>query len=63
MTENPEAFEAAFVRNLGISASEYSHQLVEPEYLLRLLLEINTAFGIIANLADRSSQLTAFGIF
>jgi adenylosuccinate lyase len=26
--------------------------MVEPEYLLRLLLEINTAFGIIANLAD-----------
>jgi adenylosuccinate lyase len=25
---------------------------VEPEYLLRLLLEMNTAFGVIANLAD-----------
>lgn len=26
--------------------------MVEPEYLLRMLLELNTAFGIIANLAD-----------
>ena len=52
ITDNPEAFEAAFLGNLGISASEYSHQLVEPEYLLRLLLEINIAFGVIANLAD-----------
>jgi len=52
LTRDPSAFEASFLKNLGIEPSEYSHQLVEPEYLLRLLLEINTAFGIIANLAD-----------
>jgi adenylosuccinate lyase len=36
---------------------------VEPEYLLRLLLEYNTAFGIIANLADdlRNLQRTEIG--
>jgi adenylosuccinate lyase len=36
---------------------------VEPEYLLRLLLEMNTAFGIIANLADdlRNLQRTEIG--
>ena len=52
MVKDPEEFERVFLGFLGIQASEYSHQLVEPEYLLRLLLEINTAFGIIANLAD-----------
>jgi adenylosuccinate lyase len=36
---------------------------VEPEYLLRLLLEFNTAFGIIANLADdlRNLQRSEIG--
>jgi adenylosuccinate lyase len=36
---------------------------VEPEYLLRLLLEFNVAFGIIANLADdlRNLQRTEIG--
>jgi adenylosuccinate lyase len=37
--------------------------LVEPEYLLRLLLEMNVAFGIIANLADdlRNLQRSEIG--
>ncbi|MDR3200823.1 MAG: adenylosuccinate lyase [Spirochaetales bacterium] len=52
MVADPQHFEKTFCGFLGIEPSEYSHQLVEPEYLLRLLLEINTAFGIIANLAD-----------
>ncbi|MDR1932427.1 MAG: adenylosuccinate lyase [Spirochaetales bacterium] len=52
MVKDPREFEKTFCGYLGIEPSEYSHQLVEPEYLLRLLLEINTAFGIIANLAD-----------
>jgi adenylosuccinate lyase len=36
---------------------------VEPEYLLRLLLEINVAFGVIANLADdlRNLQRSEIG--
>jgi adenylosuccinate lyase len=36
---------------------------VEPEYLLRQLLEVNTAFGIIANLADdlRNLQRSEIG--
>ena len=52
IASDPEAFEAEVLGSLGIGASEHSTQLVEPEYLLRLLLEINAAFGIIANLAD-----------
>ncbi len=49
---DPEAFEIYTLGLLELQASEHSTQLVEPEYLLRILLEINIAFGIIANLAD-----------
>jgi len=52
MVEDPIRFEQTFLSYLGIEPSEYSHQLVEPEYFLRLLLEVNIAFGILANLAD-----------
>jgi adenylosuccinate lyase len=47
-----EGFERRFLSEMELEPSEYSTQIVEPEYLLRLLLEINIAFGIIANLAD-----------
>jgi adenylosuccinate lyase len=49
---DPAGLEREFLAGLGLSPSECSTQLAEPEYLLELLLEINTAFGIIANLAD-----------
>lgn len=52
LVKDPEAFEREFLDSLGIKPAEYSTQMVEPEYLLRMLLELNTAFGIIANLAD-----------
>jgi len=52
LVRDPEALERLYLAELGLEASEHSTQLVEPEYLLRLLLEFNTAFGIIANLAD-----------
>ncbi len=52
LTPDPEAFEAEILTNLGLKPSETSTQMVEPEYLLRLLLELNVAFGILANLAD-----------
>lgn len=60
---DPQDFEERFLAHLGLAPSEYSHQLVEPEYLLRLLLEMNTAFGIVANLADdlRSLQRSEIG--
>jgi adenylosuccinate lyase len=48
----PEELERVYLAELGLEPSEHSTQLVEPEYLLRLLLEMNTAFGVIANLAD-----------
>jgi adenylosuccinate lyase len=52
LVKDPEALEREFLAGLGLEPSELSTQLVEPEYLLELLLEMNTAFGIIANLAD-----------
>ncbi len=52
ITSDPEAMEQKYLKLLGLKPSEYSSQIVMPEYQLRLLLEINIAFGIIANLAD-----------
>jgi adenylosuccinate lyase len=63
IVKDPEELERIYLAELGLEPSEHSTQLVEPEYLLRLLLEINTAFGIIANLADdlRNLQRTEIG--
>ena len=63
IVKDPEALEREYLAELGLSPSEHSTQLVEPEYLLRLLLEMNTAFGVIANLADdlRHLQRTEIG--
>jgi adenylosuccinate lyase len=63
IVQDPEELERLYLAELGLEASEHSTQLVEPEYLLRLLLEYNTAFGIIANLADdlRNLQRTEIG--
>jgi adenylosuccinate lyase len=52
IVKDPEDLEKRYLDYLGLAPSEHSTQLVEPEYLLRLLLECNVAFGIIANLAD-----------
>jgi adenylosuccinate lyase len=63
MVEDPRELEREVLADLGLEASEHSTQLVEPEHLLLLLLEINTAFGILANLADdlRNLQRTEIG--
>jgi len=52
IVRDPEDLERRYLGYLGLVPSEHSTQLVEPEYLLRLLLECNVAFGVIANLAD-----------
>ena len=52
LSKNPQEFEVLTLSRLGLKPSDHSTQMVEPEYLLRLLLEINLAFGVIANLAD-----------
>ena len=52
IVKDPEELERRYLAFLGLEPSEHSTQIVEPEPLLRLLLECNTSFGIIANLAD-----------
>jgi adenylosuccinate lyase len=52
LVRDPEALEAEFLAGLGLHASDTATQLVEPEHLLGLLLEINTCFGVVANIAD-----------
>ena len=63
IVQDPEELEKTYLGFLGLEPSEYSNQFVEPEYLLRLLLEMNVAFGIIANLADdlRNLQRSEIG--
>src|SRR5574344_2375162 len=63
IVKDPEDLEKRYLHFLGLEPSEYSNQLVEPEYLLRMLLEMNVAFGIIANLADdlRNLQRSEIG--
>ena len=63
IVKDPEDLEKRYLAYLGLEPSEHSTQLVEPEYLLRLLLELNVAFGIIANLADdlRNLQRSEIG--
>lgn len=63
IAQDPEELERLYLAELGLEPSEHSTQLVEPEYLLRLLLEFNVAFGIIANLADdlRNLQRSEIG--
>ncbi len=60
---DPEEAERRYLARLGLEPSEHSTQLVEPEYALRLLLEMATAFGVLANLADdlRNLQRTEIG--
>lgn len=52
ISPDPIQLEEDFLASLGLKAAEYSNQIVMPEYQLRLLQEINLAFGVIANLAD-----------
>ena len=63
LVKDPEELERLYLGYLGLKPSEHSTQLVEPEYLLRLLLECNVAFGILANLADdlRNLQRSEIG--
>lgn len=63
ITSDPMALEAQYTSFLGLKPSEYSNQLVEAEHVLRLLLEMNVAFGVIANLADdlRNLQRSEIG--
>ena len=60
---DPLRLEREVLADLGLSPGEHATQIVSPEPLLRLLLEINTAFGVLANLADdlRNLQRSEIG--
>ena len=60
---DPAEVERSFLGRLGLAPSEHSTQLVEPEPLLRLLLEVNASFGVLANLSDdlRNLQRSEIG--
>lgn len=62
---DPEELERSVLADLDLHAGEHATQIVSPEPLLRLLLEVNTAFGVIANLADdlRHLQRSEIGEF
>ncbi len=49
---DPERLEREVLADLDLEPGEHATQIVSPEPLLRLLLEMNTAFGVLANLAD-----------
>ena len=63
LVTDPLGLEKRFLGYLDLKPSDHSTQLVEPEHLLRVLLEINIAFGILANLADdlRNLQRSEIG--
>jgi adenylosuccinate lyase len=60
---DPEAFEREVLGELGLVASDYSTQIVQPEPMTRLMSEYVIAAGIMANLADdmRHLQRTEIG--
>ncbi len=61
--DDPEAFEAEVLAELGLTPAEHSTQIVPPEALTRLLCEVTIAAGILANLSDdmRHLQRTEIG--
>jgi adenylosuccinate lyase len=63
LVKDARDLERKFLALLGLEPADISTQLVPPEHLLHLLLELNTAFGIIANLADdlRNLQRSEIG--
>lgn len=61
--QDPEEFEREVLAELGLEPAEHSTQIVPPEPMIRLLIEIGLAMGIMANLARdmRNLQRTEIG--
>ncbi|MCK4520697.1 adenylosuccinate lyase [Candidatus Parcubacteria bacterium] len=55
--DDPEEFEAEILAELGLEPASHSTQIVQPEPLLRLLQEIITLLGVLANLCDDMRHL------
>ncbi len=63
LIKDPEAFEEAILKKLGLKPATHSTQIVEPEYAADLMHAITSAFGVMANIADdmRHLQRTEIG--
>ncbi len=61
--DDPEAFEADVLGELGMEAADHATQIVEPEYVADFIHAIVSAFGVLANFADdiRHLQRTEIG--
>lgn len=57
LTADPEKFEEAVLKELGLKKGNYSTQITEPEYMLNFIHSIISCFGILANLADDMRHL------
>lgn len=55
--EDPLAFEKALLEKLGLQATPYSTQVVPPENLIRIIDELKTMSGIMANLGNDMRNL------
>lgn len=60
---DPQQFEAEVLRELGLEPLNHSTQIAQPEPMVRMISEIITACGVMANLADdmRNLQRTEIG--
>ena len=52
LVDDPLELERRVLADLGLAPAAHATQIVPAEPLVRLLLEINLAFGVLANLAD-----------
>ena len=61
--DDPEAFEAEVLGELGLEPADHATQVVEPEYILDYIHALVSAFGVLANFADdvRHLQRTEIG--
>ncbi len=61
--EDPEEFEREILSILGLKPAEHSTQIAPPEPMIRLMVEITIAHGILADLSDslRHLQRTEIG--
>ncbi|MBI2549739.1 adenylosuccinate lyase [Candidatus Woesearchaeota archaeon] len=63
LLKDPEEFEIAVLKKLGLQPSTHSTQIVEPEFAADLMHSVISAFGVMANIADdmRHLQRTEIG--
>ncbi len=57
MLKDPEEFEEAVLKKLGLKPASHSTQIVEPEFAADLMHAVVSAFGVMANVADDMRHL------